>query len=243
MAFDLDDEELEATRKLNGVAKDKIEEDIKIVKSLIKNTKESLINNTELSKYRKTNRIIAYKATEHLLSDYTRQKQINEEYQKEKRENQKVELAVLNEKQKDMNKLINTVKTYKGQFKRQEEVIRQLKKENKEKDKYIKDSENITTEMNNDINKLLMEIKEKDKLYHKALGDLVKADRENIQLKKQIDLMATTLSAICTGLSTVRDHFEKEYCEFINSDKDCCWKTDTSCKDCIKQYFESKVEE
>ena len=137
MAFDLDDEELEATRRLNGVAKDKIEEDIKIVKSLIKNTKESLINNTELSKYRKTNRIIAYKATEHLLSDYTRQKQINEEYQKEKRENQKVELAVLNEKQKDMNKLINTVKTYKGQFKRQEEVIRQLKKENKEKDRQI----------------------------------------------------------------------------------------------------------
>ena len=55
----------------------------------------------------------------------------------EKTENQKVTLAVLNEKQKDMNKLINTVKTYKGQFKRQEEVIRQLQKENKQKDKQI----------------------------------------------------------------------------------------------------------
>ena len=91
-------------------------------------------------------------------------------------------------------------------------------------------------------------LKEKDKeiekykyLYQKALDNTIEADRENIQLKKQIDLMATTLSAICTGLSTVRDHFEKEYCEFINSDKDCCWKTDTSCKDCIKQYFERKV--
>lgn len=60
---------------------------------------------------------------------------------------------------------------------------------------------------------------------------------------KQIDLMATTLSAICTGLSTVREQFEKSYCEFINSDKDCCWKTDTNCKDCIKQYFERRSKE
>lgn len=42
-------------------------------------------------------------------------------------------------------------------------LIAKLKKENKEKDKYIKNSENITTEMSNDINKLLLEIKEKDK--------------------------------------------------------------------------------
>lgn len=59
-----------------------IEEDIEIVKSLIEDTKKSLISNTELSQYRKSNRTIAYKATEHLLSDYTRQKQINEEHQK-----------------------------------------------------------------------------------------------------------------------------------------------------------------
>lgn len=56
-----------------------IEEAIKIVKSLIENTKESLISNTKLSQNRKTNRIIAYKATEYLLSEYTRQKQINKE--------------------------------------------------------------------------------------------------------------------------------------------------------------------
>ena len=59
-----------------------IKEDIEIVKSLIEDTKKSLISNTELSQYRKSNRTIAYKATEHLLSDYTRQKQINEEHQK-----------------------------------------------------------------------------------------------------------------------------------------------------------------
>lgn len=59
-----------------------IEKDIEIVKSLIEDTKKSLISNTELSQYRKSNRTIAYKATEHLLTDYERQKQINEEHQK-----------------------------------------------------------------------------------------------------------------------------------------------------------------
>ena len=64
----------------------------------------------------------------------------------------------------------------------------------------------------------------------------------NQKLRKQIDLMADTLSAICTGLSSIREQFEKSYCEFINSDEDCCWKTDMTCKDCIKQYFERKLE-
>ena len=59
------------------------------------------------------------------------------EHQTEKINNQKCELAVLNEKQKDMNKLINDVKSYKGQFKRQEKQIRELQKENEEKDKKI----------------------------------------------------------------------------------------------------------
>ena len=59
-----------------------IEEDIEIVKSLIEDTKKSLISNTGLSQYRKSNRTIAYKALEHLLLDYERQKQINEEHQK-----------------------------------------------------------------------------------------------------------------------------------------------------------------
>ena len=66
-----------------------------------------------------------------------KEKDIEIEYQKEKRNNQKCELAVLNEKQKDMNKLINDVKSYKGQFKRQEKQIRELQKENEEKDKQI----------------------------------------------------------------------------------------------------------
>lgn len=56
------------------------------------------------------------------------QKQQKEiEHQLEKRNNQKEELAILNEKQKEFNKLTNTVKSYKGQLKRQQEEIEKYK--------------------------------------------------------------------------------------------------------------------
>lgn len=50
------------------------------------------------------------------------------EHQKEKRENQKQELAILNAKQIEFNKLVNTVNSYKGQFKRQQKEIEEFKK-------------------------------------------------------------------------------------------------------------------
>lgn len=53
------------------------------------------------------------------------------EHQKEKRANQKKELAILNAKQIEFNKLVNTVNSYKGQFKRQEKEIEELKEKNK----------------------------------------------------------------------------------------------------------------
>ena len=53
------------------------------------------------------------------------------EHQKEKRENQKQELAILNAKQVEFNKLVNTVNSYKGQFKRQQKEIEELKEKNK----------------------------------------------------------------------------------------------------------------
>ena len=52
-------------------------------------------------------------------------------------------------------------------------LVAKLQKEIKEKDRYIKNSEDITTEMNNDINKLILENKNK---------------------YKQIDLMAFSLA-------------------------------------------------
>ena len=61
-------------------------------------------------------------SVEHLeKSLQTQQAEI--EHQKEKRENQKTELSILNEKQKEFNKLRNTVNSYKGQFKRQQAEI------------------------------------------------------------------------------------------------------------------------
>ncbi len=57
---------------------------------------------------------------------------------------------------------------------------------------------------------------------------------------KIIDEMANKMIAICTGIVTIREQFEKQYCEFITSDEDCCWKTDKSCVDCIKEYFEKR---
>ncbi len=66
------------------------------------------------------------------------------EHLEEKRNNQKQELAILNEKQKEMNKLINTVSSYKGMFKRQQKEnmikdkeIEQLKEENEKLNKMI----------------------------------------------------------------------------------------------------------
>ena len=84
------------------------------------------------------------------------------EHQKEKRENQKLELAILNEKQKEFNKLRNTVNSYKGQFKRQQAEIEQLKQagnamdlllkqkieELEKKDKIIKELEEKLSERN-----------------------------------------------------------------------------------------------
>ena len=77
-------------------------------------------------------------ALEHILSDYKRVLKENE-HKTEKIENQKAELAILNEKQKDLNKLQNTLSSYKGQFRRQEKenkkinsLIRKLKKDSKE---------------------------------------------------------------------------------------------------------------
>ena len=65
-------------------------------------------------------------AIEHILSDYKRVLK-ETEHKTEKIENQKSELAILNDKQKDFNKLQNTLKSYKGQFRRQEKENEKLK--------------------------------------------------------------------------------------------------------------------
>ena len=72
------------------------------------------------------------------LQDMLKEKDREIEHQIEKRNNQKAELAILNKKQKEMNKLINTVKSYKGQIKRLEHTNRSyegiISKQNKQID-------------------------------------------------------------------------------------------------------------
>ena len=76
-------------------------------------------------------------AIEHILSDYKRVLKENE-HKTEKIENQKSELEILNNKQKDLNKLQNTLSSYKGQFRRQE-------KENEKINSLIKKCKDIAS--------------------------------------------------------------------------------------------------
>ncbi len=98
------------------------------------------------------------------------------EHQKEKRANQKKELAILNAKQIEFNKLVNTVNSYKGQFKRQEKEIEELKKKNKPQPDCAEPIERIEEMVNmrwvnhNYINKKESEQRER-KAYIKGTND------------------------------------------------------------------------
>lgn len=66
--------------------------------------------------------------------------------------------------------------------------------------------------------------------------------RESKKKDKMIDGMAKTMIAIMTDIPLIKEQFQKEYCEFINSNEDCCWKSDTNCSECVKRYFEKTIE-
>lgn len=69
-------------------------------------------------------------------------------------------------------------------------------------------------------------------LYQKALDNTVKTDKENIDLKKQIDLMA---EEIRNTILIVKP--ESKFCQY---EEDC---KNIRCKDCIKQFFEKQAKE
>lgn len=60
---------------------------------------------------------------------------------------------------------------------------------------------------------------------------------------KIIDLMTKMISIYDLDIPTLKKQQKEKYCEFIKSDEDCCWKTDKTCADCIKQYFENEAKE
>lgn len=71
-----------------------------------------------------SNRVVISETDLETVLNMLKEKDSKIEYLEEKRNNQKQELEILNEKQREMNKLINTVSSYKG-------MVKKLEKENK----------------------------------------------------------------------------------------------------------------
>lgn len=70
-----------------------------------------------------------------------------------------------------------------------------------------------------------------------------KMKRKLKEKNKTIDLMAEAISSMDTDIKVIKKQTKEEYCDFLKSDAEYCWKTDVECRDCIKQYFENKAKE
>lgn len=111
--------------------------------------------------------------------------------------------------------------------------VLKLQKENKLAKEQLKKQCEIADERNDllvKVQKLQKENKECKILYQKALSDVVSADKENIELKKQIDLIIEEYEFYD------RINF-KNFCE-DQLRKNICIQ---DCKNCAKQYFENKA--
>lgn len=120
------------------------------------------------------------------------------EHQKEKRENQKQELAILNAKQIEFNKLVNTVNSYKGQFKRQQKEIEELKEKNRQSKMRIVQLENEITARIEDVNQYYTpndKIKAKIEELNKDFKEYENGQEWEIQdeLRGQIDVLQSLL--------------------------------------------------
>ena len=89
---------------------------------------------------------------------------------------------------------------------------------------------NILKQNSAEIAEKSAEIEKYKSLYNKALKDLVQADRENIENKKVIDLMAETIRKLAISLASYEGSYNKETINFTGNIKD------------IKQYYERKSE-
>ena len=140
-------------------------------------------------------------------------------------------------------------------FKDYERIIKEgreaMTKEQEEAIEYLEESiliyKNTIPKISEAIETLLSMLKEKDKeiekykyLYQKALDNTIEADRENIQLKKQIDLMAEFMLG---GLEDFAFNAICKKSKCVYELKDNRPTKCRQCKDCITQYFERKVED
>ena len=118
-------------------------------------------------------------------------------------------------------------------------LIRKFKKEGIEnfvvtKKEYIETVLNILKQNSTELAEKSAEIEKYKSLYNKALEDLAKTNRKNIENKKVIDLMVKAMNKI-------QDPQVCKYCDNnINLNNGYC--TDAKkCKEGIKKYFERKV--
>lgn len=106
----------------------------------------------------------------------------------------------------------------------------------------LEDLEDDRDMLKAEIEKKDKQLQEKDNIIKKLNLEAQKYFEETIHRNTVIDLMAKEIGVLCTGITVVRESFERQYCEFITSDEDCCWKTDKDCSQCIIEYFTNKVE-
>lgn len=68
-------------------------------------------------------------------------------------------------------------------------------------------------------------------LYQKALDDLIKSDKENSLLKKQVNLMSEYISNL---------DIDEDICKKVENNCDD-FNKENKCIDCVKQYFYNEV--
>lgn len=68
-------------------------------------------------------------------------------------------------------------------------------------------------------------------LYQKALDDLIKSDKENNLLKKQVNLMSKYISNL---------DIDEDICKKVENNCDD-FNKENKCIDCVKQYFYNEV--
>ena len=142
------------------------------------------------------------------------------EHQKEKRENQKKELAILNAKQIEFNKLVNTVNSYKGQFKRQQKEIEELKDMN-ERQKYRIElvSEDKIEERGDSIDESTMLKQIKSKLDEKNIPiETLLAEFERLE-DLEDDLTTVYLNGFYDGEKKVKDKIKAKIEEYKKDGK------------------------
>lgn len=94
-------------------------------------------------------------------------------------------------------------------------ILKEIKKLKKENEK-----------LQEELNKKDKEIEKYKYLYKKALDNTVSADRENINLKKQIKEMAKYIA---------KEDVSETFCDY----KTVC---DQNCEECVEAYFKEESE-